>query len=240
MREAVDVIIQARIDSSRLPRKVTLPIEGKPLLAHIVERLMLSEYTRKIIVATTQDSFAPLRHILSDYGFVKFYVGSKDNVLERYYLAAKSQDTRVVVRVTADNPLTCPEFLDSAVEYHLEAEADLTHFLGIPLGTGVEVISTQALALAYKCANLTYDTEHVTPFIYKNRQFFKVLEPTTHGLYYAPDIRVTVDTSEDLHKVRGIFHQYRDKSFISMEDIINFERSNYPETHSLHSERVLA
>lgn len=226
MRDAIDVIIQARLDSNRLPRKISLPISGKPLIAHIVERLYLSEYIRKIIIATTDNSFAAIRHLLSDYDYVKYFVGNKDNVLERYYLAAKAHDSRVVVRATGDNPLTCPEFLDRAVELHLDTGADLTHYLGIPLGTGVEVISTEALAIAYRSASLKYDKEHVTPYIYKNRHFFRVLEPVSHGLYYSPDTRVTVDTIEDLENVRNIFDTYRHKSFVAMEDIINFDKMN--------------
>ena len=134
-------------------------------------------------------------------------------------------ESRVIVRVTADNPLTCPEFLDRAVEMHLNTESDLTHYLGIPLGTGVEVISLQALSLAYHSATSDYDKEHVTPYIYKNRCFFKVLEPVSSGMYYSPKTRVTVDTQSDLQFVRALCEHYSDQRFISMEDIVRYDRS---------------
>ncbi len=222
MKHAVDVIIQARLDSTRLPRKVMMPIQGKALICHIVERISLAETVRNIIIATTEDSFAPLRHVLADYPQVRFYVGSKENVLERYYLAAKASQSRVVVRATGDNPLVCPDFLDRAVELHLDADADLTHYLGIPLGMGVEVISMEALRMAHDMAHIRYDKEHVTPYIYKHPAAFKIMEPTATGLYYAPDHLVTVDTPADLAKVQSVFEAYQHKKFISMEDVIHF------------------
>jgi spore coat polysaccharide biosynthesis protein SpsF len=222
----VDVIIQARLDSTRLPRKVIIPIGKKPLIAHIVERLTLSKYTRNIIIATTEDSLITIKAALKDYSFVKFFSGSKLNVLERYYLAAKQYGSEIIIRATGDNPLVCPEFLDKALEYHEDASSDLTHFLGIPLGTGVEVIGSDALASAYKNACHPYDLEHVTPFIYKNRDSFKVFEPLSSGLYYAPDIRVTVDTAEDLTNVRQIFDYYKNKAYISMEDIVSYHKNH--------------
>jgi spore coat polysaccharide biosynthesis protein SpsF len=148
------------------------------------------------------------------------------NVLERYYLAARQYGSAIIIRATGDNPLVCPEFLDKTLEYHEDAGSDLTHFLGIPLGTGVEVIGRDALNSAYKNANHPYDLEHVTPFIYKNRDSFKVFEPLSKGLYYAPDIRVTVDTPEDLSHIRQIFDYFRNKAFISMEDIVSYHKNH--------------
>ena len=137
MLNEIDCIVQARIDSERLPKKVIAMIGNKPLIAHIVDRIRLSKYIRNIIIATTEDSIEPIREALAKYDCVSFYVGSKNNVLERYYMAAKTFGSKIAVRATGDNPLVCPEFLDKAIELHMEHEADLTHYLGIPLGTGV-------------------------------------------------------------------------------------------------------
>ncbi|URA09642.1 cytidylyltransferase domain-containing protein [Thermospira aquatica] len=228
----IDVILQARLDSERLPRKVLALIEGKPLIAHIVERLRLSQYARRIIVATTADSYPALHEALKPYPEVHFFIGSKPNVLERYYMAMMFFESDIVVRATGDNPLVSPEFMDMAIEYHMESSADLTHYLGIPLGTGVEVISRSAIETAYKNAKTDYEKEHVTPFLYKNRDSFSILEPVSTGFYYAPEIRVTVDTYEDLQRVREAFAYYRGKPFISMEDIIRyFIRKESEEAH---------
>jgi spore coat polysaccharide biosynthesis protein SpsF len=225
MIKEADVIIQARLDSTRLPGKAVLYLGKKTLIAWIVERLTLSQYARNIIVATTEDSLSRIKLALKDYNFVKYFTGSKENVLERYYKAAEYFGSRLIIRATGDNPLVCPEFLDRTLEFHEEAGADLTHFLGIPLGTGVEIIGKDALTSAYKNAKSAYDLEHVTPFIYKNRDSFKVLEPLSSGLYYSPDIRVTVDTPADFLHVKQIFDNFRNKSFISMEDIISYHKS---------------
>ncbi len=225
MIKEADVIIQARLDSTRLPEKVILNIGKKPMIAWIVERLTLSQHVRNIIIATTEDSISRIKTALKDLNFVKYFTGSKNNVLERYYQAALHFNSDVIIRATGDNPLVCPEFLDKTLEYHEEAGADLTHFLGIPLGTGVEIIGRDALTSAYKNAKNPYDLEHVTPFIYKNRDSFKVLEPLASGFYYSPDIRVTVDTHEDFIHVKQIFDNFRNKAFISMEDIISYHKS---------------
>ncbi len=217
-----DAIVQARMDSERLPGKVIAPIAGKPLIAHIVERLSRSRHLRHIIIATTEESLSPIKNALANYDRVKYFVGSRDNVLERYCLAAKAYDTKTVVRATGDNPLVCPEFLDQAVELHARTGADLTHFIGIPLGTGVEVIGREALNASYKSTRHPYDREHVTPFIYKNRDSFKVFEPLSSGVHYSPDIRVTVDTRADLESVRAVFDAFPGRDYISMADMIDF------------------
>ncbi len=222
MLKEIDAIVQTRLDSTRLPGKAVMCIKGKPIIAHIVERLSLSKYLRNIIIATTEDSIEVIRESLEKYKNIKFFVGSKNNVLERYYKASEEFQSRIVVRATGDNPLVCPEFLDKAIELHVNSDADLTHYLGIPLGTGVEVIKKEALKIAYKITKDPYDLEHVTPFIYKNRDSFKVLEPLATGLYYAPEIRVTVDTKEDFERVSAIFEFYKNKKYISIEDIIEY------------------
>lgn len=240
MLKEIDAIIQTRIDSTRLPGKAIMLIRNKPIIAHIVERLSLSKYIRNIIVATTEDSIDSIQKALAGYKYVKFFVGSKNNVLERYYKASEEFQSKIVVRATGDNPLVCPEFLDKAIEIHFNSDADLTHYLGIPLGTGVEVIKKDALRIAYKSTRDPYDTEHVTPFIYKNRDSFKVLEPLSTGLYYAPEIRVTVDTREDFDRVTQIFEFYKNKKFISMADIIEyFELQERKKLNSLIVEKKI-
>lgn len=223
----IDVIIQARIDSKRLPRKVLKMIEGKPLIAHIIDRLRLSVKIRNIIIATVAgDSAIEIQKALSDYhNQVEYFIGSENNVLERYYQAAKAFNSQHIVRATADNPLVSPFFMDKAIEIHLENEADLTHFLGIPLGTGVEVISMAALENTYINAHLKYDLEHVTAYLYSNAANYNILEPCTKGKYFIKDFmdkRVTVDTEEDLRFVRNIFSHYQEKKFIFIEDVIDY------------------
>ncbi len=223
------------MDSERLPGKVIMKIGNKPLIAHIVERLSLSKYIRNIIVATTEDSVSDIQEALQGYDYVKFFLGSKKNVLERYFLAAKNFGSKIIIRATGDNPLVCPEFLDKALELHFDAEADLTHYLGIPLGTGVEIINKEALFLTYKNTRSPYDQEHVTPFIYKNRDSFKVLEPLSSGLYYAPEIRVTVDIPEDIARVRKIFDYYENKKYISMDDVVHYHKYEEKENNFFHA-----
>ena len=221
-KKAIDCILQVRLDSTRLPGKALADICGKPLVSHIIERLKKSKYIRNIIIATTEDSFHPLKNALSGYQYLNYFIGDKDNVLKRYYNASEKYDSEIIIRATGDNPLVDPEYLDRAVEMTIDTNADLLHYIGIPLGTGVEVIKRKAMESAYENAATQYEKEHVTPYIYGHRDKFIVLEPMTSEFYYVPDLRVTIDTEDDLDNVREIFEFYKEKSFISMEDIINF------------------
>ncbi|MGB9200159.1 cytidylyltransferase domain-containing protein, partial [Methanobacterium sp.] len=99
------VIIQARIGSSRLPGKVLMDISGKPMLWHVIERVKKSKKIDYIIVATTSKSEdLPILKLSEDMG-VKTFTGSEDDVLDRYYHAAKEFKADIIVRVTSDCPL---------------------------------------------------------------------------------------------------------------------------------------
>ncbi len=239
MNVEIDAIVQARIDSTRLPGKILLPIQGKPILTHIIERLQQSKRIRYVIIATTADSLSAVQTITSRYPRVKIFCGNKNDVLSRYVQAAEKHKTKVIIRATGDNPLVCPDYMDRAIEHHLQTASDLTHFLGIPLGTGVEVINTKSLKTAASLTQEAYDREHVTPYLYKNRGFFRISEPTAPNPYNRPNLKVTVDTSEDYQKVCKIFDMYGDRK-IRIPDIINYFDKMYFPSQKVQTTKVLS
>lgn len=228
--QATDIFIQARMDSSRLPGKIAKKIEGKAMLLWQIERLKRSQTARQIVILTDAASEEKISQMIKGLN-IGLFVGDSENVLSRYYHAAEKYGSKLIVRATGDNPLTCPEFLDAMVETHLGKSADLSHFLGLPLGMGVEVISRQALSDAYSGATEKYDLEHVTPYLYRNRKLFKVLEAPVSG-FDCGDMRVTVDTQEDLEKVRKIFAFCHGSDFISLTDVCRFFQKEYRLIHS--------
>lgn len=216
-------IIQARINSDRFPIKIFAKFsDGSVVLERVIRQVLFSEILDKVVIATNYISFSSISSFVkSNFDEIAVISGSDNDVLDRFVSCLSIFDNvDVVVRITADNPLTCPKYIDYAIKKHLESKADLTHFLGIPLGTGVEVINPNTL---FKISELTYDPydrEHVTPFIYKNRDIFKVVEPMFEVGNFQ-NFRVTIDTENDLFFVDGLLRLLDYKLPVYVEDIIN-------------------
>jgi spore coat polysaccharide biosynthesis protein SpsF len=132
----------------------------------------------------------------------ELFVGPADDVLSRYALGARHFGLGRVVRATGDNPLVSPRLTREILDLHAERQADLSHFLHCPLGTGVEVIETPALLEADRCS---CQREHITQYLYSERGRFRVEEPTCPPDCLLSGAHVSVDTPEDLEKVRRIF-----------------------------------
>lgn len=137
-------------------------------------------------------------------GFAVF-VGSEEDVLERYCMAAREYRVDTVIRATGDNPLTSTALARSILTAHRETGADLSHYLGIPWGSGVEVIRSEALFVAEREATDPEEREHITTFLYRHPERFRIEEPAAPPELRLPEARVTVDTEADYALVTRIF-----------------------------------
>lgn len=200
----VAAIIQARMGSSRLPGKVLRKVAGRPVLAHVLERVRACTRFDQVIVAApdTPEDVAVLA--LADTCGVISFAGSLDDVLDRYYQAACAHPAEVIVRLTADCPLLDPAEIDRAVLYFMERR-DLD-YLGMgrtyPEGYGTEVFSFAVLERAWREATLPSEREHVTAYIWRHPERFRVA-----WLEYPVDLsrfRVTVDEEADLSVISAI------------------------------------
>lgn len=197
-------IIQARMLSKRLPGKSMLEISGKPLVDHVIERAKAIPGVGTVVLATGND---PANIILAERARangVEFFAGSDDNVLERYVMAARAYPASHIIRITADNPFTDPEYAGTAAEIAVESGADLTSVTNIPLGTGVEVIKHEALEEAYANASTGYHREHVTPYIKEHPELFMIERHPVELEGVLPGLRLTVDTPEDFELVKRL------------------------------------
>ena len=167
-------IVQARCSSSRLPGKVLAPILEKPMIIHELERLQRSQYIDKVILATSTDS--------SDDSLVKIaekvvnvYRGSLDDVLDRYYQCAKLYNPEHVVRITGDCPVIDWRLVDEVITKHLNEGNDYTslteHF---PDGLDTEIFRFSVLERAWREAEFRSEREHVTLYIRKHPEIFKL------------------------------------------------------------------
>ncbi len=198
------VILQVRTGSVRLPGKVLKPLFGSSLLIELVVDALLSAQSVDFVVgAISENSDPELEKVLLAKG-CSVFKGSEDDVLGRFSQAVQENSVDLVIRATGDNPFVSPEHLDSIVKLHIEEQADLSHWLGLPMGCGVEVVNAQALLTAATEAIDPYEREHVTPFLYRHRNRFKILEPV---LTDYPDIRLTVDTPNDFKRAELIMQE---------------------------------
>lgn len=214
-------IVQARMSSSRLPNKVLLPLAGKPVLGHVVERLQHCERLNKIVVATSTDfsDDAITKWCLRNN--INYYRGSLLDVLDRYYQAAFIYQADVVVRITADCPMIDPIIVDEVIEGFLAGDYDAYSLSGdFPDGLDCQVFRFDAIAKAWKGATLPSEREHVGPYIEKTHpELFRLggLEKFT-GLAHH---RWTLDEPQDYEFLKEIFSKlYKKNKPFYAEDVL--------------------
>ena len=203
-------VIQARMNSSRLPGKVLMDINGKPMLWHVVNRLRKSEYVKDIIIAATTKDKEIVAFTRKNK--LRCFLGSEDDVLGRFYNATVKFRLKVnptmVIRITADCPLIDPKEVDRTVDYFLANDVDYV-YNGID-GFDVEVFSRDVLERAQYRATTKEDREHVTSYIIRNYKAATLNTSKTPHL--------SVDTQEDLSLIRKIFQELGND--FSMEDAL--------------------
>ena len=204
MSQRVRIVIQARTGSNRLPGKVLAPLAGRPLLHYVVERLRQAESGWQIMVATT---LAPADETIVNccqrLGIACFR-GPEEDVLGRFVAAsADMADGDVLVRATADNPLYCPKRTAAIVAEHRRREAEYTCIEGLSYVVP-EVMTVGALRAMSAVASEAYCREHVTPYFRHDIQPFRVVQLPANWLGLRPDLRLTIDTPEELERMAGI------------------------------------
>ncbi len=192
------LILQARLDSTRLENKAILDFLGKPIIFRVMERLAKVPADAHIL-ACDHDSLEAFEPIAKEAGF-RCIAGSKDDVLERFCSCITELKADVVLRATGDNPFI---FTDAAAlslkrfaELQRIASADYFTFTGLPYGSGVEVFSAAALLKSRKNASL-YEREHVGPALYLHADEFSCFFEKAPVEWSAPRLRTTVDTASD-------------------------------------------
>lgn len=207
---AVGIITQARMTSTRLPGKVLLSAGGRTILDHHLDRLQSTGLP--VVVATTvNESDDPIVALCAARG-VDVFRGDEQDVLSRYAGASAAHGFDAVVRVTSDCPLIDPEIVLECVRLYgrlADARAHVSNVLErtYPRGFDVEVFSTAALVDADRRATLPEDREHVTPFLYSGRSGDVRLHAVTNRVD-ASAYRVTLDTPDDLVLIRTLIEEH--------------------------------
>ncbi len=224
------IIVQARMGSTRLPGKTMKHVIGRPLLSFAIERLQRTTQCDEILVATTRN---PKDQKIIDFcrnEHIYFYVGDEDDVLDRYYQAAKTSGAEAIVRVTGDCPLTDPKVVDHIVSIFHENYPKYDYVSNVidrtyPRGLDVEVFSMRCLEEMKRYATSPDEREHVTTYVLHHPDRFN-----THSVTQADDHsfhRWTVDTEDDLQLVTQIIEElYPTKSNFSTNDVLALLEAN--------------
>ncbi len=234
----VVAIVQARMGSTRLPGKVLMDLAGKPVLARCLERLRRSKRLDEIVVATTT--------LPGDRQLVEWceaqdrpvFQGDPEDLLDRYYKAAKAFSADVIVRCTSDCPVIDPELVDQTVSEFLDLLPNVDYAstrlpkYHYPRGLDTEVVSMAALETIWREDTNPDWREHVTPYIYFHPERFRI-----HGVMHPQDFsryRLTVDTPQDLELIRLIYDHF-DHDRFSWQEAVALLKSR-PEWVAINAE----
>jgi spore coat polysaccharide biosynthesis protein SpsF len=222
LKEVVVAIIQARMGSTRLPGKVLMKLSGRTILEILIERLKKAQGFSNIIVATSDHyKDQPIIDTARNLG-VDAFAGSEEDVLGRFYRAAVAYDAQIVVRITADNPLTDLSLLNLLLEERALQSLDYIRPDDVILGIGSEVFTFESLEIAWKNSTKPYEREHVTPYIYENPSRFRIAMLSPPLKLARKDVRLTIDTSDDLKLFTHLANHFGDLVNVEMDDVLRF------------------
>lgn len=219
------VIIQARVSSSRLPGKVLELLGGLPMFLYQIQRVAQCKKINNIVLATSDDVSDDSIVKICEDNQIDYFRGNLNDVLGRFYRAACYYKADIIVRLTADCPLSDPNLIDKMISFYLDHNYDYVSN-GIkrtfPDGFDVEIFNFEILEKSYNVARLQSEREHVTPYIIKHPELFKL------GSYVqqrdSSKYRVTVDYPEDLQLVRQIVSKLNKK--FSYLEVISLLENN--------------
>jgi spore coat polysaccharide biosynthesis protein SpsF len=218
----VVAIVQARMNSARFPGKIMAPLAGKRVLDHVVDRLAMASTIDSTMIATTG---TPVDDVVEQYckqRALYCFRGSEEDVLDRIHGAAETVQADTIVRITADCPLLDPEVVDVVVSAFKRGAFDYVANTLIPTypdGLDTEVFSREALNRAQKSATLSSEREHVTPYIWKHPELFRLYNVRNDHDY--SNLRWTIDEPSDLNHLQSLFDMASNSSPMLMRDIIS-------------------
>jgi len=230
MKKLSLIVIQCRYNSSRLLGKALYPLVNIPILVFLIRRLKesLDHNSFRIVLAT---SIKNDDNIIGEWGKsenIPVIRGSKKDVLKRYIQSIKVYPCKTIVRVTADNPLTCPEIIKWLINEQQNKCLDYVFCSNLPYGAGVDVFSYNVLETLDKKKLSNKEREHINLHILNNRNIFKTSLLQVSDKRARPDISLTIDTFEDWLKLNSLFHPNEIAPWrISLNEAINRMDKNY-------------
>ncbi len=217
--------IEARMTSSRLPKKVLLDLCGKPSLQHIVERLKRSKYIDDVVVATTiNETDTPIIDLCEKIN-CNYFRGSEEDVLLRVLDAAKSVDADIIVEITGDCPVIDWRHADYLIEQFFTEDYDYASNIiqrTFPRGFDTQVFPVSVLDKVNDLTKVLSDHEHVSLFIYRHPEIFRLYNWIAPTDLFHPEFEITLDTQEDYQLIKSIYEElYHKNNDFDCGDVVN-------------------
>lgn len=234
-QKKIAAIIACRVDSARLFAK-PLQLVGKyRILQLVLNQLKKSKLINDIVLAISENPGNEIFINFAKEQKVKFILGDDTDVLKRLIDAAKYVNADIVFRLTPENPYIAWEEIDPVIKDHLSGNFDFSFVDGIPLGSGFEIINIQALEISHKLGGPKHRSELCSLYINEHQKKFKINRYKPEKALQRPELRLTVDTPEDLMVARIINdHIGKDGKPISLKKIIKFLDAN-PKVTTINS-----
>ncbi len=231
------VMIQARCGSTRLPNKILKDLCGKPSLQRMIERVKRSELVDEVMVVTSiEKANLQVLKLCADID-TRVFVGSEDDVLDRYYQGARLLKPEYVIRLTADCPCFDPELLDEALR-QLKSETDYMGMLTQTFADGldIQIIKYSALEKSWHEARHSFEREHVTQYAIRHPEIFN-LQDFVSPIGDFGNQRWTVDEPEDFEVVSHIYDYFINdcgKEWFGYKDILEY-MNDHPDVMLINS-----
>ena len=217
-------IVQARLTSTRFPKKILEKVDGKTLIEILINRLKKSKNIDQIVIATPKDK---LNKKIKNYAKgTNFFFGNENDVLDRYYKAAKKYKASNIVRICADCPFIDPNIVDKIIDLFKKNNLDYasnTIQPSFPDGLDVEVFSFKTLKKTWLNAKSESEREHVTPYMIRNRKFKKINYKFKKNL---SNIRLTIDEKIDLIQLKKLYSNIKNKENFGFKEIYELYKKN--------------
>jgi glutamate-1-semialdehyde 2,1-aminomutase len=221
LKKKVLAIIQARYNSTRFPGKVVKKINNKTILEILIRRLSRSKHITKIIVACSNNRKDKAIVTICRKLNVNYFIGSENDVLNRFYQTAKKYRGINIVRITADCPLIDSNIVDDVISNFFFKNVDYASNVNPPTfpdGLDVEVFKFSVLKEAYINAKKSEEREHVTPFIINNKKFKKF--NLKNSIDYS-SLRLTLDEKEDFILIAKIIKYFKNNLNFNLKNILD-------------------
>lgn len=240
IKKNVTAIITSRLKSRRLPNKAVKKINGETLIEHLIHRLKISNKVDNIVLATTKNKEdLKICKIAIKQG-IKVFRGAEINVLKRILDASKKVRTDIVVRVTGDDILIDPEYLDKLINFHLKKNLEYSNNKNLPGGTEVEIFNKSLLRFLLKMIKNKDGTEYLTFFIDRFKDQFSCGSlniPKKHRLIKS----LTIDTKYDFEFAKNFLIKMKrenKKYNYNMDDVIKYLKKNKKKNINLSSKKL--
>lgn len=229
----VVAIIQARMGSTRLPQKSMMPLADRPLIDHILGRVLQSKLISQVVLAVPDTKEDQILCERAELLGITCFKGSENDLIDRFYQAAKQNHADVVVRICADNPLIHATEIDRIIDYFLKNSVDfasnVSNVMGnsYPDGLGAEVFSFKALEWIHQNIFSSAQREHVHLSFYENPTRFKLGTIACPKEFAFPEIVLDINTQEEFSFISKLFNDlHKESQLIHISDIIPWYKKN--------------